>query len=170
MENENKPITDVTNMLFIDGDKILLGLKKRGFGMGKYNGFGGKPLKDESILDAAIREAYEESGLIVKDCYKAGIIDFGESYLLRMHLYVCTKWVGIPTESDEMKPVWFTTDKIPYAYMWKDDAYWLPLVLEGKKIKATFNFMNNDDVLGTDDNEIVSYEISEDSLSIKETD
>jgi len=43
-------------------------------------------------------------------------------------------------------------------------------VLEGKKIKATFNFMNNDDVLGTDDNEIVSYEISEDSLSIKETD
>ncbi len=161
MKNDKKSITDVTNMLFIDGDKILLGLKKRGFGMGKYNGFGGKPHQNESILDAAIREAREESGLIVKECYKAGIIDFGDSYLLRMHVYVCTKWVGEPTESDEMKPVWFATDKIPYDQMWKDDAYWLPLVLEGKKIKATFIFMNNDDILGTDDNEIVDYKLEE---------
>jgi hypothetical protein len=32
-------------------------------------------------------------------------------------------------------------------------------VLQGKKIKATFIFMNNDDILGTDDNEIVDYKI-----------
>ena len=34
----------------------MLGLKKRGFGVGKYNGFGGKVGLNESIIDAAIRE------------------------------------------------------------------------------------------------------------------
>jgi 8-oxo-dGTP pyrophosphatase MutT (NUDIX family) len=154
-------ITDVTNMLFIDGDKILLGYKKRGFGQGKYNGFGGKPLNNETIKDAAIREAMEESGLIVTECNKVGVIDFGESYLLSMHVYVATKWSGEPKETDEMQPEWFPLSDIPYDNMWKDDKYWLPLVLQGKKIKATFNFMNNDDTLGTDDNEILDYMINE---------
>jgi hypothetical protein len=31
-------------------DRILLGYKKRGFGMGKFNGFGGKVEKGETIL------------------------------------------------------------------------------------------------------------------------
>jgi hypothetical protein len=44
MGNEGKPIKTSTNLLFIKADKILLGYKKRGFGKGKYNGFGGKPL------------------------------------------------------------------------------------------------------------------------------
>jgi 8-oxo-dGTP diphosphatase / 2-hydroxy-dATP diphosphatase len=39
-----------------NGDKaVLLGMKKRGFGAGKYNGFGGKIEENESNLDGAIR-------------------------------------------------------------------------------------------------------------------
>jgi 8-oxo-dGTP diphosphatase / 2-hydroxy-dATP diphosphatase len=34
---------------------VLLGLKKKGFGKGKWNGFGGKVEKNETILEAAIR-------------------------------------------------------------------------------------------------------------------
>jgi 8-oxo-dGTP diphosphatase/2-hydroxy-dATP diphosphatase len=34
---------------------ILLGLKKRGFGEGKWNGFGGKIESGESVIQAAIR-------------------------------------------------------------------------------------------------------------------
>lgn len=34
---------------------VLLGFKKRGFGKGKINGFGGKVEKGETIHDAAIR-------------------------------------------------------------------------------------------------------------------
>ena len=42
--------------LLEDNDKqILLGLKKRGFGEGKWNGFGGKVQPGESIAQGAIR-------------------------------------------------------------------------------------------------------------------
>lgn len=30
--------------------KLLLGMKKRGFGSGKYNGFGGKVEKGETVM------------------------------------------------------------------------------------------------------------------------
>ena len=36
-------------------------MKKRGFGEGKYNGFGGKIKDKETIEAAAIRELYEET-------------------------------------------------------------------------------------------------------------
>jgi 8-oxo-dGTP pyrophosphatase MutT (NUDIX family) len=48
-----------------DGE-VLLGMKKRGFGVGKFNGFGGKVESGESVPDAAVRELREESGLIAK--------------------------------------------------------------------------------------------------------
>jgi 8-oxo-dGTP diphosphatase/2-hydroxy-dATP diphosphatase len=159
MSPNKKKITDVTNMLFLDNDRLLLGYKKRGFGMGKYNGFGGKVKQGETLEEAAIREAYEESGLIVETCSKVGIVDFGESYLLRMHIYLCTSWSGQPIETEEMSPSWYPLDQLPYDAMWKDDKYWLPFLLKGQKIKAIFNFMNNDDTLGTDDNEIISWSI-----------
>lgn len=157
-------IIDVTDMLFVKDDRILLGYKKRGFGLGKYNGFGGKPQNSETILEAAIREAREESGLTVTACHKVAQIDFGISYRLRMHVFLATAWIGTVSESDEMRPRWFPIDKIPYGQMWKDDSYWLPLVIDGKNIKATFNYVKDDDVLGTGDNDIVSYEIEETSF------
>jgi len=46
------------NQVYIldEGDRrILLGLKKRGFGVGNWNGFGGKVHLDESIRHGAVR-------------------------------------------------------------------------------------------------------------------
>lgn len=43
----------------IPNDNILLGYKKRGFGMGKWNGMGGKVEPGESVLDGAIRFVYD---------------------------------------------------------------------------------------------------------------
>ncbi len=49
-------------------------MKKRGFGIGKWNGFGGKIEAGETIEAAAIRELFEESALEVKpaDLMKRG--------------------------------------------------------------------------------------------------
>ena len=43
--------------------RVLMGMKKRGFGAGKYNGFGGKVEAGETIEEAVIRELWEESGV-----------------------------------------------------------------------------------------------------------
>ena len=37
-------------------------MKKRGFGAGKWNGFGGKVEPGETIVEAAVREVKEECG------------------------------------------------------------------------------------------------------------
>jgi len=54
----------LTLVLVQDGalpkSRILLGMKKRGFGEGNYNGFGGKVEKGESVREGAIRELEEE--------------------------------------------------------------------------------------------------------------
>ncbi|MDR2828320.1 MAG: 8-oxo-dGTP diphosphatase [Acholeplasmatales bacterium] len=154
-------LKDVTNMLFIKDKSILLGMKKRGFGKGKYNGFGGKLEKNETILQAALREAYEESTLVPTAYYKAAIISFYKPYNMRVHLYICTKWENTEKETEEMLPKWFSFEKIPYDTMWDDDKYWLPLVLDGKRVRAKFIFNKNvEDEKGIIDNKCIRYSIT----------
>ncbi len=124
-------------------DRILLGMKKRGFGVGKWNGFGGKVGSDESVEDAAKREVTEECGLVVESMKPAGILEFtfeGKDGVLEVHLFLVDSWHGETAESEEMKPEWFAIDAIPYASMWPDDIFWLPSCLEGKRCNGAFHF------------------------------
>ncbi len=51
-----------TNSFLIDSDgRVLLSMKKRGFGVGKWNGAGGKVKEVEKVEDAAAREICEEN-------------------------------------------------------------------------------------------------------------
>src|SRR3989338_6433965 len=50
--------------------RVLLGMKKRGFGMGKWNGFGGKVDAGETVEEAAKRELFEEAGISVVNIEK----------------------------------------------------------------------------------------------------
>ncbi len=36
----------------------------------------------------------------------------------------------------QMAPCWFALEDIPYAKMWPDDKYWLPMLLEGECISS----------------------------------
>ena len=45
-------------------EEILLGMKKRGFGVGRWNGFGGKLDGNETIEEGAIRELKQKHGLL----------------------------------------------------------------------------------------------------------
>lgn len=143
---------ETTLCLLKKDNQILLAMKKRGFGEGKYNGVGGKIEEGETPEEAMIREVQEEILVKPTKYEKVGFMEFDEFYKdnkirLAFHLYLVHEWDGEPTESDEMKPEWFDIDKIPYDKMFPDDKYWLPLILEGKKIRAHFDFDENWNVL-----------------------
>jgi ADP-ribose pyrophosphatase YjhB (NUDIX family) len=130
-------------------NKILLGLKKRGFGEGRWNGYGGKVKEGESVEDALIREVEEEMNVSIKKNHleKVGVIDFfftnapeGKDWNQTVHVFVVKNWDGEPVETEEMKPQWFELGNVLINQMWADDPHWLPLVLKGKKIKAEFTF------------------------------
>lgn len=123
--------------------KILLGMKKRGFATGVWNGFGGKVKEDESIEEATKREMKEESGVDVVDLNKVGIMEFefeDNPEILEVHVFKSENFSGEPMESEEMNPKWFHIDEIPFDQMWPDDTFWMPMFLEGKKFKGKFLF------------------------------
>jgi 8-oxo-dGTP pyrophosphatase MutT (NUDIX family) len=126
-------------------DKILLQLKKAGkFGEGKWNGPGGKILFQESPREGVIREVYEETGLTLLNPALNGWIDFyfGEKSEPDWitYIFLATEFKGEIYASDEGELKWFKIKDIPYEKMWKDDQYWLPAFLKGKKIRGTFWF------------------------------
>ena len=129
-----------------ENNKLLLGMKKKGLGVGKLNGFGGKVEENETIEQAAVRELFEEIEVKanIEDIQKVGEIIFNQPHKKEweqhVHVFLINKWTGDPQESDEMKPVWHNIDNIPFDQMWEDDPHWLPKVLNGEKIKANFVF------------------------------
>ena len=151
--------TLLTLTIIYQHPKVLLGMKKRGFGSGRWNGFGGKVEKDEKIEEAAKREIFEEAGIKVKELEKVGIIDFefkGNPEILEVHIFKGHDYSGEPTESEEMKPQLFQIDAIPYQEMWSDDKYWLPLFLANKKFKGYFLFDESDTVIKHELSEVKS--------------
>ena len=136
-----------------DGN-ILLGMKKRGFGAGRWNGFGGKVKAGESLEAAAKRETVEECGIDIIALEAVGIHEFEFSSkpgdVLEVHVFRIDAWNGEPVETEEMRPKWFPIQAIPYDQMWPDDRLWLPFFLEGKKFRTRFLFGEGDIVLEKD--------------------
>jgi mutator protein MutT len=142
---------DLTLLYLQKEDCILLALKKRGFGKGKWNGVGGKIESGESIESAVIRECQEEIGVTPEDLQKVGYLIFnehhdGERKLMQIHVYTASDWQGEITESEEMKPEWFEAKNIPYEQMWPADKLWLPFVIEGQLIRGDFTLKENNSV------------------------
>lgn len=136
-----------TNICFLlEDDQVLLGMKKRGFGAGKWNGFGGKLKEGEDVRTAMVREVREEAGvdILPDDLIEAGTLEFhfanNPDWDNFCYLFTAKSWIGEPSESEEMRPQWYAITDIPFNSMWIDDRHWLPLVLAGKKLKAEFLF------------------------------
>lgn len=135
-----------TLCLLVQEDQVLLAMKKRGFGEGKWNGAGGKVQEGENIRDAAIRETREELGVTLRlaDLTKAAEITFRfpehPAWDQVMHVFVLSRWEGEPQESDEMRPQWFPKRALPKAEMWAADCEWMPLVLSGEFLKGVVVF------------------------------
>ena len=118
-------------------------MKKRGFGVGRWNGFGGKIEQGETIEQGVMRELFEEVGIKDGVLEKFGVLEFSfknDEEVLEVHIFKLTNFNQRPIETEEMKPKWFSFDEIPFSQMWPDDEYWIPLFLQGKLFKGSFLF------------------------------
>eukprot|EP01083_Nonionella_stella_P289332 984578_1 len=114
--------------------EVLLGFKKRGFGVGKWNGFGGKVEPGETILEACKRECIEECLIEPLDVRQLGVIHFkfeSDPTVLEVHIFHAPKFSGEPGETEEMRPQWFPAPSVPFDQMWPDDRFWWPLFMKG---------------------------------------
>lgn len=139
-----------TLVFLVKSNEILLGMKKRGFGSGRWNGIGGKVEAGEDIERAMVRECEEEIGVTPVHYEKVAVHELliaGEQPDIELHTYVSRGWKGEPKETDEMAPQWFKFADIPYDAMWEDDIYWLPQILEGQKLHTHFTFSEDEHML-----------------------
>lgn len=122
----------MTLVYVCDNDRCLLGLKKRGFGAGLFNGFGGKVAPGESVVDCAKRELHEESGISApaSSFMFQGRLDysFDSGKTLEVHFFSLQwqpQWLHDVVETDEMRPEWFSMTSPPLERMWEDDKFWV---------------------------------------------
>jgi 8-oxo-dGTP pyrophosphatase MutT (NUDIX family) len=149
--------------------RILLGLKQRGFGEGMYNSFGGKVEPDETAVESAARELMEETGIDVSVAEmskrKVAVHHFtfeDSDTLMLVHVFrldvVTTDESSSSTSSeaafwidpnvirpcDEIIPQWFEDwHDIPLNNMFADDSLWLTTLLSSKEelfIDGYFHF------------------------------
>lgn len=149
-----------TNCYLINSNgHILLAMKKRGFGVGKWNGSGGKIQPGETPEDTAVREVKEEIGIHLdkKDLQKIGEVSYRNpdpNWGMYVHIYVAKNWKGEPVETEEMKPQWFDPKDVLALPAWSDFKYLFAKIVAQEKFKAEFMY--------TDDGEgITSYNITD---------
>lgn len=131
------------NLCFIRrGDELLLIRKKRGLGAGKINGPGGKVEPGETPRESAIRETFEELGVTPLAPEQVGELAFEFRDGLQLHcaVFLAQQFAGEARETEEAVPLWTHIHDIPYDEMWADDRHWLPLLIAGKRFRASFHF------------------------------
>ncbi len=131
-------MTQATLVIMVRGPQVLLAMKKRGFGAGRWNGTGGKVKEEETVVQAGVRETQEEIGVTPDLSEPLGLLTFHNSSKgdWVVHVFRTERWSGEPVETEEMEPRWYPADALPFDAMWPDDRIWMPYVLAGKRFKA----------------------------------
>ena len=137
-----------------DGTReVLLGYKKTGLGTGKVVAPGGHVEPGESPAEAAAREVKEETGMRVaaRSLTRAAHVTFlfpaHPSWDMEVEIFTTADWAGEPSESDEIRPHWFPVEALPFGHMWQDAPYWLPRVLAGERLTATFSYADDNEAI-----------------------
>lgn len=142
---EEKVLFNATVCLPVKDRKVLLGFKTRKIGAGCWNGYGGGIENGESIIDCAIRELEEESGLKAdsSNLEKVAIAEFhneksdGTVFVSKVHFFLVKDWQGEPSltlDGAMITPTFFDIDNLPYDQMMPADREFFPLILNGKKV------------------------------------
>jgi len=163
-QNLTSPLRQATITLLLRENEVLLAMKKRGFGIGKWNGVGGKPNPGEDIIACAIRESEEEIGVTPIDPKKVAVFNFyfplvpaEKNWGQQVSVFTATKWQGIPIETEEMNPKWFKLKDVPFKEMWWDDEIWMPKVFAGALLRGSFMFGKDEKLDDYYINEVLSF-------------
>jgi len=138
---KESPDVRMTLLFPVTNTHILLGIKQDKIGQGLWNGFGGRIEAGESILDAAVRESWEEVELRIEkmDLNFVAVLDVynrrgnGDVLHCRIYIFFAYNWNGVPEATKEMhSPTWFERDKLPLKEMMLADHTWLPHILSSE--------------------------------------
>lgn len=154
----------MTLLMVVQGQRVLLGQKKRGFGEGLWNGFGGKADENESVDEAALRELREEAGIEAVDATRRGLLTFvydDQSRPMEVHVYHASRFTGAPVETEEMRPAWWEVKDLPWSQMWPDDEIWYPLFLSDRRFAGTVHFTNTTTIVKHDVREVAADTLAE---------
>ena len=126
--------------------QVLLGHKKTGLGSGKIVGLGGHVEPSETPAEAAAREVKEEAGLhvapeaLVEVAHVMFLFPVCPRWDMVVSIFTSASWWGEATDTAEITPEWFPDTRLPLDRMWDDAKYWLPRVLAGERVSATFSY------------------------------
>jgi 8-oxo-dGTP diphosphatase len=135
--------------------EVLLGRKKTGLGTGKIVGLGGHIEPGESAAEAAAREAKEESGIRVTPgsltlaAHVTFLFPAHPSWDMTTEIFTTADWNGEPAETEEIRPQWFPVTALPFTQMWDDAPHWLPRVLAGERLRATFSYAADNETVAS---------------------
>ncbi len=141
-----------TTLVYLRKEKeVCLALKKRGFGIGKWNGYGGKIENGETAEASAVREVYEESGVTVQepDLVKSASLEFFfvDGLYIHVHVFCVHAWEGEPVETEEMRPQWYAYTNLPFDSMWSPDRHWLPRMFGGEELEGRVWFKEDGETI-----------------------
>jgi mutator protein MutT len=151
MSDYHFPVTTTLCYILNDNNEVLLIMKKRGVGQGRWNGPGGKVDRNESIEESVIREVKEETGLTIKQPEHKGVLEFvapsKPAIQSRCHIFITRNYQGELTESEECYSRWHSLDNLPFEQMWDDDVIWLGKLLKQEaEVRYRF-FLDKDEKL-----------------------
>lgn len=151
LDQHKEPLRPRVTCFLVNGNKILLGQKLDGIGEGNLVGIGGKVKPGEERNDTVVRELQEEIFVTPLDFVEIADLDFyfveTPEWNQKIYMYLCTRWEGVPKETEEIIPKWFDKAEIPFEKMWDDARYYMPHILNDRYVKADFLYDANNIVI-----------------------
>ncbi|GAA5227298.1 8-oxo-dGTP diphosphatase [Paeniglutamicibacter antarcticus] len=138
----------------LTGNRVLLGMKLRGFGAGHIVAPGGKIEPGEKPAQAAARELQEETSLVAESASlePTARVNFrfpaNPAADMDCTVFMASDFSGMAEHSDELAPAWYPVGQLPLAKMWEDSSLWLGRMLLGERFDVL--------VLMAQDNESVA--------------
>jgi 8-oxo-dGTP diphosphatase len=120
--------------------------KENDIHMGKWNGLGGKLEPGETPEECAVREVFEESGLVVRQLCLKGLLTFpgfsnDEDWYA--FVFVINEFEGQLVESPEGVLHWVDDEEILNLNLWEGDRFFLPWLDKPGFFSGKFTYLDN---------------------------